>query len=145
MSSRQDRSDGSNRPMMWIYGTGIVLCCTGIFIGLVSVFSFATRSWTKVGFLLEALSGLALLTIPGALLALRHPWGAVRHLHVEQRRFAHPRLVGLAEVWAGLVISALGAIPFVADIYPLLLYWLLPVGLVALAPLLALYLFDRRR
>ncbi|MGZ6361325.1 MAG: hypothetical protein ACXWP0_06525 [Ktedonobacterales bacterium] len=112
-----------------------------------SVFSFATRSWTKVGFLLEALSGLAFLTLPGVLLALHHPWGAAYRLRVEQR-FAHPRLVGLATIWAGLVLSSIGVIPFVADPFSFTRYswmWLPALGAVALAPLLALNLFDRRR
>jgi hypothetical protein len=100
-----------------------------------------------VGFLLIALSGFVLLAIPGALAALRHPWGAVFRLMLEER-YAHPRLAGLAEVWAGVVVSGwLGAISFLQFPFSLGLgvVLTLAVGLVALAPLLAIMRFDPRR
>lgn len=151
MSSNQDRSDVNRRPMMWIYGTGFVLLLPGFLITLVTPPSPVTWSRARVGIVLVALSALAILTIPGVLLAMRHPWRAV------YRR--HPRLYGLAEVWAGLVLSgSMSAILLVPDPFSPAPYWLpasnwflalgvpaLAVALVTLASLMAFYLFDCRR
>jgi hypothetical protein len=129
--------------LLWL-AVSLALVGTGTRIVLVSPPSGGT--WLTVGFLLVAQSGFVLLAIPGALVALRHPWGAVFRL-VTEERYAHPRLAGLAEVWGGVVLSGwLGAISLLQFPFSLGLgvVLTLAVGLVALAPLQAIVLFDRR-
>jgi hypothetical protein len=150
MSSSQDWSDVNRRPMKWIYGTACVLFLSGmVFSVWMSLSSSATwSSRSKVGlFLLEALFIFTVLTLPGMLLAFRHPWGAFLRLQVEQQRFAHPRLYGMAVVWASLVLISDRARVrlFIPGSFASILDWLPVMPLVAIAPFLALYLFDRRR
>src|SRR5260221_1114793 len=140
---RPDRGFGVRPVLLWL-AVGLALSGTGTLIALVSPPSGVTG--LTVGFLLSALSGFVFVAIPGALVALRHPWGAGFRLVLEER-YAHPRLVGLAEVWAGVVLSGgLGAISLLQ--YPFSLglgvVLTLAVVLVALAPLLAITRFDRR-
>jgi hypothetical protein len=153
---RLDWSSIYPRPMQWFCEIGLSLLMAG---SLIAAASPAASAWATVGLLLMMLSLFVLSAVIGALLALRHPWGACFRVLVE-RHYAHPRLVGLAVVWAGLVTSSLmGAILYLArPPFPSALdaadgwKWLLAGGvaalalfLIALAPLLALALFDRRR
>jgi len=145
-TSRKHRPDlGFDfRPVLLWLAVVLALLGAGTLIALVSPPSGGTR--LTVGFLLIALSLFVFMAIPGALVALRHPWGAVYRLALEER-YAHPRLAGLAEVWAGVVVSGwLGVIsllqfPFSVGLGVVLT---LAVGLVVLAPLLATMRFDRR-
>jgi hypothetical protein len=132
--------------MWWLYGSGIALFAIDLFILSVNLSSRTAPSswWPKVGFLLVALAVFAAVTIPGALLAMRHPWGACFRVLAEQR-YAHPRFYGLAQVWAGLVVSGSMGANLFAPLFASLPYWVLAMYLAALAPLLTLYLFDRRR
>lgn len=155
---RLDWGNIHQQPMAWFFEIDATLFTAGIIISSVSPSSSA---WSTVGFLLILLSAATLLTFPGALLALRHPSGAFPFPRLDvERRFTHPRLVGLTLVWAGLVVSGLvGAIlyllraPFsnvleAADGWRWLLAGglaVLAVFLVGVAPLLALFQFDRRR
>ncbi len=120
MSSSQDQTppttDGmlrleSNRELcrelkvvLWLWGTGLVLVLLGVFIALVSPPSAATWSVEKIGFLIASLGFHPILTIPGALVALHHPWGG-GFRRTMGRRFAHPRAAGYAYMWAGLLAS----------------------------------------
>lgn len=103
MSSSQNRSDGSNRPMMWIKGTGGVLFVVGFLITVITAADIlvGTWPWAKAGAFLMALSLFVLFTIPGALLAMRHRWvagyGSMLAPH-------YPQLGGLAEAWIGTII-----------------------------------------
>lgn len=147
MSANQERNNVSYRPLWWLAGTGLSLFVIGLCILAENeAFIAATSSWwSKVGFLLVALSMFIFFTIPGALLAVRLPWGVIWRLRVEQLRFVHPRLYGLALVWAGLVCSgSIGANLFV-PLFTSIPYSVLAMELVALAPVFALMLFDRRR
>ncbi len=137
------------RPLLWVDGVGVALLLTGILLVAISS-AVGIWLWATVGFFLIALSVLFFAVIPGALVALRHPWGDIFRQTLE-KRYAHPRLAGLAEVWFGLVImGALGAtalallvpLPFSLGEYGLLA---IAVVLVALAPMLAIILFDRHR
>lgn len=161
MSSSQSRDNVNYRPMWWIYGTGLVLLFTGFLIlsqiDHLSLTASGTWLLFEAGMFLMGLSFI-ILTIPAALAAVRHPWGDAYRLAAE-RHYAHSRLVGLAQVWCGLVLSGImAALIFVSTPAPSFLFtedwWkgllalglaLLAAFLVAFAPLLALYLFDRRR
>ncbi len=150
MSSSQDRSDVSYRPMRWIYGTGIALFLSGIVFSVwMSQSSSATQSsWSNTGlFLFEALFSFTFFTLPGVLVAFRHPWGAAFRLQLEQQRVAHPRLFSVAVVWASLVLISDRAMVrhFIPDVFASISDRLPVMPLVAFAPLVALSLFDRRR
>ena len=150
------------RPMRWVFRTGIVLLVTGFIIVLWNLSklmpSSATESWIKVGFILVAVSSFVIFSIPGALILINFPgWGAAAYGSESERRIVHPRLWGLAYIWARLVINGcVGAMPFVPGPFSstgnwsnwsLKLAWgvvLIAAALVAEAPLLALRLFDRR-
>lgn len=139
------------RPWLWIGGAGLALIVVGVFIGFVSPPSAAPWSWTTVASLLAALGMFVAVAIPGALVALRLPWGDGLRLALE-KGYARPRLLGLAAAWAGLVLIGwagvtrlLGSpnvVGFLQNIFP---GFPLVVGLVAAVPLLAIVLFDRRR
>jgi hypothetical protein len=101
MSLSQDQSDVSYRPMRWIYGTGIALFLSGIVFSVwMNLSSSDTRSSLfRTGlFLFEVLFTFTIFTLPGVLVAFRHPWGAAFRLQLEQQRIAHPRLYGVAAV-----------------------------------------------
>jgi hypothetical protein len=125
----------------------LALIGMGILIVSVSPPSTAMWSWETAGFLLVALGILVFAAAPGALVAQHHSWGTAFRRLLEER-FAHPRLAGLAEVWAGLVLSGWVAattllrVPFSPELAAMLT---LAMGAVAFAPMLALNLFDRRR
>lgn len=145
MSPSQDATDVRYRPMWWLYGTGFALFVIGMGIVIVSRYSGPARPWDKVGLVVEILSGFAFLIIPGALLVARHPWGDGVRLLAE-RHYAHPRLYGLVAVWAGLVLSvSMGALMFAPDPVSAPGYVTLAELLVALTPVFAFLLFDRRR
>ncbi len=139
------RPDGDNlgwRPVLQVYGACVALGLCAFLIGLVY-----TQLWGAVFLLLFVLLG-AYLAIPGALVAMGHPYGAF----FRSERYVHPRLAGLVDVLVGLMYGALGGFLFVSMLFPLTLYEVLGViwipivlGLVGSVPLLALNLFDRRR
>lgn len=148
---RPGGSDVWHRPMTWIYA-GLVLAWTVLFIVIwinrPPSSAISPRSLLKAVVFLWALSMFVMYAVRGALLALRHPRGAADRLLVE-RRYAHPRLQGLAMMWAGLVLSgSISALLFVADPFSSLAdgaNWWIVAGLVTFAPLIALALFDRPR
>ncbi len=159
MSVSQDQSGVTPQHMRWrwICAIAFMLSMAGPLIGEGNPWG---STWSTVGFLLMILPAFALSTVIGTLVALRHPWGAYFSVLLMKRRFAHPRLVGLALLWMGLVISALvGALRFLlGDAFFNVLVtedgwkWflaggaaLLAVVVVAVAPLLALNAFDRQR
>lgn len=138
------------RPLLWIVGVGLALFVAGVVIASVSPISAALWSWETVASLLSSLGLFVVLAIPGALVALRHPWGDGLRLALE-KRYAHPRLLGLLAalaglaqlgVWAATYLIQFPSTPGVGEV-------LTPaVGLVEVATLgalLALGLFDRRR
>lgn len=150
-----DEGNIHHRPIAWFLSIDVTLFMAGTISYWVSPTSSA---WATAGFLLMMLSASALVIVPGALLALGHPSGAlpIPRLEVE-RHYAHPRLVGLALMWGGLVISGLvGAFVYLthapspsvlstADWWKWLLAGGFAVFLVGMAPMLALAQFDRRR
>src|SRR5260221_11559346 len=103
-TSRKHRPDRGFdfRPVLLWLAVGLALSGTGTLIALVSPPSGGT--WLTVGFLLIALSGFVFVAIPGALVALRHPCVAGFRLVLDVR-YAHLRLDGLDEGWAGVVLS----------------------------------------
>ena len=141
------------RPLLWVDGAGVALLLTGILLVAISS-AVGIWLWATMGLFLIALSVLFFAVIPGALVALRHPWGDIFRQTLE-KRYVHSRLAGLAEVWFGLVMmGALGAtalallvpLPFsLGEDGLLAIAAVLAVVLVALAPMLAIILFDRRR
>lgn len=154
-------SDSRRRPMTWIYATGVVLGWTGFLIGTwvghLPSSGTSTPPWFTAGTVLVALSMFVFFTVPGAMLVTRHPWAGAERLLAE-RQYAHPRLLGLTQVWAGLVLSgSTGASLFAPDPFtsPYVENWsiwtivwvlaIIAAVLVAFAPLLAFVLFDRRR
>ncbi len=154
MWSRQGRNRVSYRPLWWVYVTvpAALLFVIGMCIIIVSLSSGPVKlsggpiwSWTKVGLVLLVVGGFSPIVIEGVLLAMRHPWGAGFRMHAE-RHLAHPRLFGVAEVWGSLVfIGGIGVYLFVPDPLSVRPYLPLAMLLLALTPLLALLLFDRRR
>lgn len=153
-----DEGNIHHRPIAWFLNIDVILFTAGTIIYFGSP---STSAWATAGVLVMILSESALLAVPGALLAARHPSGAfpIPRADVE-RHYAHPRLVGLALVWGGLVLSGLtGATlflfhtPFIrlvdaAGGWKWLLVWglaLLAAAVVGIAPLLALAQFDRRQ
>jgi hypothetical protein len=130
----------------WVYGTGLSLLFAGILIAVVSA-QLATSSWEMAGLLLMALALFIMLAVPGLLIALGHPWGTGWRL-MWTTWSAHPRLAGLTMVWASIVLSGwLTAAILLRLTFTLQQAMLLTLAvcLVALAPPLALRLFDRRR
>ncbi len=154
MWSRQGRNYINYRPMWWVYVTvtAALLFVIGMCIVIVSLSSGPVKlsagpiwSWTKVGLVFLMIGGLSPIIIEGMLLAMRHPWGTGFRMHAE-RHLAHPRLFGVAEVWGSLVlIGGMGVYLFVPDLLSVRPYLPQAMLLLALAPLLALFLFDRRR
>ncbi len=155
----QDQSGVTPQHMRWrwICAIAFMLSMAGPLIGEGNPWGSA---WSTVGFLLMIVPQFALSTVIGTLVALRHPWGANFSVLLMERRFAHPRLAGLALLWMGLVLGPLlGALPFLSydQFFNVLLAedgwkWflaggaaLLAVVVVAVAPLLALNAFDRQR
>lgn len=133
------------KVVLWLWGTGLVLVLLGFLIAFVSPPSAATWSAEKVGFLIASLGLHPILTITGALVALRHPWGG-GFRRVMSGRFAHPRAAGCADIWAGLLLSGcLDILLFAPVELPFAIVVTFAAGLIALAPLLALLLFDRPR
>lgn len=143
------------RPMRLFCEIDLCLIMVGIIIWMVYP---SSSVWSKVGVLLWILSLSAYFAVPGAFLAMGHPWGDFLR-KVLERRFAHPRLAGLAMAWFGLIMSGGGASLFLLQaplshfFFETMIWWqgvlayflmLLAAGLVALAPILALDLFDRR-
>ncbi len=114
--------------------------------------SAAGVSWQNVVFVAAAvvvgLSLIFLSIIPGALLAVRHPW-ADAYLHLSGPPFAHPRLFGLTLVWAGLLLTgAMGATILLsasAWSWAGTLAILLAIFVVAVVPPAAVLLLDRGR
>jgi hypothetical protein len=103
----------------------------------------APSSRQKFGFLGLLLLGCVVVALPGALVALGHPVAAVM-LRTQERRFKHPRLFGLTQVWASLLVSGwLGAMVLLFP-YPLVPITYVPV-LVGFGPMFAFVMFDRRR
>jgi hypothetical protein len=147
ISGRTHRTDGAvaSRPMVWILGTACALVGTGLLIVWTNPASTATRSWQTAGTLLIALGIFVFIAIPGALEALGHPWAAAMRRPLEQR-FNHPRLLGLAQVWAGVLVpgwlSVMILVQLPASFVPITSA-VLPVG--GLGPLYAIVLFDHRR
>ncbi len=140
-----DRESAREMVELWLFGAGCVLALLGMLIALMSPPSAAMWSGFTVGFLILSLAFHLLLTIPGALVALRHPWGGgFRRLLGE--RFAHPRIAGCTEIWAGLLFScSVGILAFapIEQLYGTVVTF--GVIMVAIAPFVALALFDRRR
>ncbi len=145
-----DRREGDIgcRPVFWLFGLPIALCFSGFLITVAS--RPYTRPW-EVGYELLLLSISAIIGIPGVLLALRHPWGALSL--VPQLKLRHPRLGGLVQAWIGFLflcatlVAGVGSFisfPFFATRYGVIVTYtvlFLSIG----APILALDLFDRRR
>ncbi len=142
------------RPMRLFCEIDLFLIMVSLIISSVSRYSSV---WFTVGFFLLILSLSAYIAVPGALVAIGHPWGDF-FLKLWERRFAHPRRVGLAFVWLGLIVSGGGASLFLLQarlshfFFETMIWWqgvlayfsaLLAAGLVAIAPLFALDLFDR--
>ncbi len=137
------------KPLAWFCLINIILLIVGFILSAIPSHSV----WFTVGFFLTFLAPSALFATVGILLAIRHPWGAFFHLRLG-RRFAHPRLVGLAMVWAALaLLGMVGATVFVATAHALVAaasprwfaWYPFTASVVAIAPLFALLLFDRRR
>jgi hypothetical protein len=129
--------DGAEWPLVVMYGTGIALGLTGEALILLGPWS-----WKHAGFLLIAVGACIITILPVALEVLLHPWA----LQGVEQHYKHPRLLGLASVWAGMVVLGWGSVMF--------LQWppsYAPVPftgaifLVGLGPLYAMLLFDRRR
>ena len=119
------------------------LFVAGVLVAQASPDSTAAWSWKETGLVLFALSPLVLLGIPGALMALWHPWAATT-LRTQEWQFKHPRLMGLAELWAGILLSgwlsAMILLRLSAPLSPIV--W--AVCLLGFGPLYAIMLFDRR-
>jgi hypothetical protein len=138
------------RPKVWVKGIGATLAITSLVIVVKCLWplppSAGTQSWLAVAIIVAGLGMFVQLAVPGALVALRHPWGADYLLDWEQSH-AHVRAYGLVYVWAGVVmpsgwITAFVIIPSYRSPFSLLS---LAATLVAFAPMLGLTLFDRRR
>jgi hypothetical protein len=141
-----------NRFPSWVYVIAIAVGLTSIILVVIGhrESPYGTGPLTTVGKLLVALELSIIFATPGALVALQHPSVASAR-RVLAEHYNHARLLGLAEVWAGLVMS--GWVCLV--LFPNLSILSLPVGLelllwagvvlVSLGPLLAIALFDRRR
>jgi hypothetical protein len=131
--------------MRWIRRTGVALLCVGILgyvIALLSPHAAALRTWQSVGALLCAAGYFVFLSVPGALLMVRHPLAATLRQLLGQR-FNHPRLIGLARAWEGAwwAIALLLALLW----FPSSLYVPMALMLVGSGPLFAVVRFDRRR
>lgn len=98
-----------------------------------------------------ALSFFFILVAPGALVVLHRPSPGVLPTFSLDHRFVHPRLAGLAWIWAGLILAGSFAsmtfLPYTI-FESLSVPWVeaagLATGAVATAPLIALLIFDRR-
>jgi hypothetical protein len=137
-------------PLAWILIAGAVLFLTGLFIGVLNLYapaaqwsSPAVQLWEKLGFVLAALGLFALIAIPGALLALGHPWAA-DILHSQEPRFKHTRLLGLTQLWAGTLFSAWLIAAYASPNYSLARDTYVAF-LVGFGPMFAFMMFDRRR
>ncbi len=136
------------KPLAWFCLINIILFVVGFILWAIPSHS----TWATVGFFLYFLAPSALFGTVGVLLAMRHPWGAFWHLRLG-RRFAHPRLVGMAMVWIALAVINMMIVSLFVAVYvhatgdsPKWFAWYpSAVILVASAPLIALLLFDRRR
>lgn len=138
------------RPVFLVYGLPIALCLIGGLIGVANANQPYTWPW-EVGNLVIMLSMSASIGIPGVLLAMRHPWGALSL--VPQRKLRHPRLGGLVQAWIGFLclcamliagVNSFISLPFFdtrSGALAIFIVTSLSIG----APILALYLFDRRR
>lgn len=155
-----DRWPGIDVRPLWLATAGFALLGMGVLI-LVIASGIDTGSaigvaWSNVAFVAVAvvlgLSLIFLCLIPGALVALRHPWGDV-YLRVSGPPFAHPRLFGLTLVWTGLLMSGvMGAYIFLSAsawsdvvVFSRTIAILLAIGIVAVVPLAAVLLLDRGR
>lgn len=137
------------RPVFLVYGLPIALCFIGGLIEVANASRPHTWPW-QVGNLVILLSASAIIGIPGALVAMRHPWGAVSF--VSQRKLRHPRLGGLVQAWIGFLflcatviagVNSFISLPFFntrSGALAIFIVMFLSIG----APILALYLFDRR-
>ena len=148
--ARPDPADRTGRPigaaahgpMRWIRPIGFGLFLGALLFAPESLQAGALSPWQTVEVLLCALGAFIYLLVPGALVVLGHPWAAARRQMLEQS-FKHPRLNGLAQALAGVVVAAWAIA---------LLLHTLPdppeVGFFALVlavvGLLALMVFDRR-
>jgi hypothetical protein len=131
-------------PMRWMRRAGFTLFFVGFVIVELGPHSGAVWPWQTAGLLLCAGGLFVYIGLPGALVVLRHPLAATMRQMLEQG-FRHPRLMGLAQVWAGIFMSywvcalLLRQLPSTPVFLP---YALLLVGV---GPWLVLVLFDRRR
>lgn len=145
------------RPMMLIYGASITLCLIGFLIGCVGIqylrhaqsFEAGDLMW-KAGVVLMLLAASAFHAIPGALGAMRHPWATGRGSELAPH---HPRVGGLVQAWIGFIVASVAlllgldafiSIPFFETRFGLLVTFGV-LFLCAFIPLMAVYMFDRRR
>jgi hypothetical protein len=145
VAGRERRADVSSTiwPIVWIREVGAALLLVGALIALTNPASTAAWSAWKAGLLLVALGLFVFAGVPGALLALRHPW-ATRSLKTVTQSFTYPRLVGLAELWASAVVPGWLSAKLLLQVHDPLMAITYAVFLVGLGPMLALLLFDRR-
>jgi hypothetical protein len=102
----------------------------------------ALWSWQAVKVLLCALGAFIYLLVPGALAVLGHPWAAGRRQMLEQS-FKHPRLIGLAQAGAGVVMAAwaIGLLLHTLPVAPEVGFLVLMLAGIGL---LAMMVLDRR-
>jgi hypothetical protein len=126
-------------------GTSIVLFGAGLLLARTSPYSaVAVWSWREAGLLLLALVPCVFLGVPGALVALRHPWAA--GLWRQEQRFNHPQVFGLTLAWAGILLSGwLSATVLLVPPVPFMYVADVVVLLAAFGPAYAILVFDRRR
>jgi hypothetical protein len=143
---RRARGDAVLRISVWLLWSRDVAVAGAYTAFLIAAVNFpftATWSRQKGGFLGLLSLACAVVAIPGALVALRHPVVAAI-LRAQEQRFNHPRLFGLAQVWAGIVVSGwLSAMVLLLPYPPVALTY--AVFLAGLGPMYATLLFDRRR
>jgi hypothetical protein len=146
---------GDQRPF-WLPVAAAALFMLSFFLSettnLIDTGSAAGLAWRHRASVVEVvmlgLACIGLFLIPGALMALRRPWGDV-YLRVIGRPYVHPRLFGLTLAWAGLILASMAGAPFFLN--PSAWSWagglaiLLAMCAVSVVPFAAVLRFDRRR
>jgi hypothetical protein len=139
-AARPHQHHVDTRRLFWLLGA--VPLFTGMFLSLTDFF---------LGVPFIALGWFVMVGLPGALVALRHPWAAAM-LRTLRQEYRHPRLFGLAQAWLCFLVPGWLSINVSPFRYPLAfisveLFVVVTAVLfvVGFGPLAGIWLFDRRR